>query len=193
VARKRIVELERERAILLMGSATATSPSAAANLANDYCWQFYSNALALRGWSLPAVAQTEAVANEVLALLDAPTAAKPENRNGLVLSAALDRIGDEPITADLGIGTEPMWKMVVCSASRASELAGDGMTVLSLHHTPGPKTMFRILDMWFDHALATQTSFGSLSLAIPRPVSTRMHKSSIYGVSTADYDTWVAD
>ncbi|MEU2032762.1 hypothetical protein [Nocardia amamiensis] len=65
------------------------------------------------------------------------------------LNAALDRIGNNPITRDLGTGTEPVWKMVVSSANNASESAGDGLTVLCLHHTPGPNTMHRIFDMWF--------------------------------------------
>ncbi|MBY8861213.1 hypothetical protein K7711_32380 [Nocardia sp. CA2R105] len=65
------------------------------------------------------------------------------------LTTALDRIGDEPIARDLGTGTEPLWKMTVSSASNASESAGDGLTVLHLHHSPGPNTMLRIFDMWF--------------------------------------------
>ncbi|MGW1682089.1 Z1 domain-containing protein [Saccharopolyspora sp. NPDC002376] len=65
------------------------------------------------------------------------------------LTAALDRVGDEPITRDLGTGMEPLWKIVVSSASKESELAGDGLTILHLHHTPGPNTMLRIFDIWF--------------------------------------------
>ncbi|WP_133733813.1 hypothetical protein [Nocardia ignorata] len=121
VARERIVELERERAILLIGSARATSSSVAANLANDYCWQFYSNALALRGWSPPAVAQTEAVANEVLALLDAPTDAKPENRNGLVLYP----IGGGRTSAAIGLVAKAVdadYRLVIVLAGNLNDL-----------------------------------------------------------------------
>lgn len=64
------------------------------------------------------------------------------------LTVALNRIGDEPTALSLGTGTDPMWKIVVSSA-RKEGTGGDGLTILHLHHTPGPNTLNRLFDLWF--------------------------------------------